>query len=55
VTKHFVEWSFRYTFRFEAEHLLERSGFEIEAVYGDYGESPFTSTSDVLLLLGRRR
>jgi SAM-dependent methyltransferase len=55
VTKHFVEWPFRYTFRFEAEHLLERAGFDIEAVYGDYSENPFTSTSDVLLLLGRRR
>ena len=26
VTKHFVEWPFRYTHRFEAEHLLERAG-----------------------------
>ena len=54
VTKRFVEWPYRYTFRFEAEHLLERAGFEIEAVYGGYRREPFTSESRTLLLLARR-
>jgi SAM-dependent methyltransferase len=31
----------RYLFRFEAEHLLVRSGFEVEAVYADYDKSPY--------------
>jgi SAM-dependent methyltransferase len=31
----------RYTFRFEAEHLLAREGFTVEALYGDYDRSPY--------------
>lgn len=34
-------FTMRYLFRFEAEHLLVRSGFEVEAVYGDYDKSPY--------------
>ncbi len=34
----------RYLFRYEAEHLLSRCGFTIEAVYGDYDRSPYAST-----------
>ncbi|MEE8632806.1 MAG: class I SAM-dependent methyltransferase [Candidatus Bathyarchaeia archaeon] len=33
----------RYLFRFEAEHLLVRSGFEIEHVYADFDKSPYGS------------
>jgi SAM-dependent methyltransferase len=55
VTKHFVEWPFRYTHRFEAEQLLERAGFVVESVRGGYHGEPFTSDSSVLLLVGRRR
>jgi SAM-dependent methyltransferase len=31
----------RYLFRYEAEHLLERCGFEVESVYGGYDRQPF--------------
>jgi SAM-dependent methyltransferase len=34
----------RYLFRFEAEHLLARCGFEVEQVYADYDKSPYGST-----------
>jgi hypothetical protein len=34
----------RYLFRFEAEHLLARCGFEVEDVYADHDKSPFGST-----------
>jgi SAM-dependent methyltransferase len=54
VTKRFVEWPYRYTYRFEAEHLLERAGFTVEALYGGYAREPFTSTSSVMLFLARR-
>lgn len=54
LTKRFVEWSFRYTYRFEAEHLLERAGFSVEAVHGGYQREPFTSESRVILFLARR-
>jgi SAM-dependent methyltransferase len=33
----------RFLFRFEAEHLLERAGFRVEAVYADYDRSPYGS------------
>ena len=33
----------RYLFRYEAEHLLARCGFEVEALYADYDHSPFGS------------
>jgi SAM-dependent methyltransferase len=33
----------RYLFRFEAEHLLVRAGFEVEQLYADYDKSPFGS------------
>lgn len=35
--------SLRYLFRFEAEHLLARCGFEVEHVFADYDKSPYGS------------
>jgi SAM-dependent methyltransferase len=55
VVKRVVEWPFRYTYRFEAEHLLARGGFDVEAVSGGYEGEPFTGESDTMLLLARRR
>jgi len=54
LTRRFVEWPFRYTFRHEAEHLLERAGFEIEALYGGHQREPFESDSRLMLFLVRR-
>jgi SAM-dependent methyltransferase len=34
---------FRHLFRFEAEHLLVRSGFQVEDVYADFDKSPYGS------------
>lgn len=46
----------RYIFRYEAEHLLERSGFRVEAVYADYERRPFGSTypGELILVAARR-
>lgn len=33
----------RWLYRFEAEHLLARCGFEVEALYADYDKSPYGS------------
>jgi SAM-dependent methyltransferase len=41
----------RYLFRFEAEHLLARTGFHVEAVYADYDRSPYGSKSPGELIL----
>jgi hypothetical protein len=52
--KRFVEFPYRWTHRMEAEHLLHRAGFEIEAVYGGYQREPFTSDSASMVLLARK-
>lgn len=36
-------FAMRYLYRFEAEHLLARCGFEVQQVYGDYDKSPYGS------------
>jgi SAM-dependent methyltransferase len=36
-------FAMRYLFRFEAEHLLARGGFEVEHVYADYDGSAYGS------------
>ena len=36
------------------EHLLERAGFEIEAIYGGYKREPFVSDSRMMLFLAER-
>ena len=33
----------RYLFRYEVEHLLVRSGFEVDAVYADFDKSLYGS------------
>jgi SAM-dependent methyltransferase len=55
VAKRFVEWPYRWIHRFEAEHLLARAGFEIEAIYGGYAREPFTAESATMLFLARKR
>jgi SAM-dependent methyltransferase len=52
--KRFVEWPYRWTHRFEAQHLLERAGFTIESLYGGYGREPFTSESVSMVFLARK-
>jgi SAM-dependent methyltransferase len=54
VDKRFVEWPYRWMHRFEAEHLLQRAGFEIEAVQGGYVGEPFTSDSPTMLFVARK-
>jgi SAM-dependent methyltransferase len=54
VEKRFVEWPYRWIHRFEAEHLLQRASFEVEAVYGGYQRETFTSESPTMLFLATR-
>jgi hypothetical protein len=44
----------RYLFRFEAEHLLARAGFQVEHVYADYDRSPYGSKYPGELLMVAR-
>ncbi len=45
----------RYIFRFEAEHLLARSGFAVEAVYADFAKNPYGSQYPGELIFVARR
>jgi SAM-dependent methyltransferase len=36
-------FAMRYLFRFEAEHLLARAGFQVEHLYADFDKSPYGS------------
>jgi hypothetical protein len=46
----------RSIFRYEAEHLLARCGFEVERLYADYDRSPFGSRyPGELIFIARRR
>jgi SAM-dependent methyltransferase len=40
--------------RTEMEHALRRSGFTIEALYGDFNHGPFVGSSSEMIWLGRR-
>lgn len=37
----------------EAEHLLGRAGFEVEALYGDFDEGPLTPESEEMIWVAR--
>jgi SAM-dependent methyltransferase len=50
-----VELELRYFARFELELLLERAGFVVEAVFGDYDLSPFGSASERLIVVAHVR
>lgn len=45
----------RYLYRFEGELLLDKAGFVPEQVYGSYDLDPFTSESDRMIFVARRR
>lgn len=52
--KTIVEWPLRYTFRHEAELLMERAGLEIADVWGGYDRSPYRADSRALIVAARR-
>jgi SAM-dependent methyltransferase len=55
VRRTLVPFSTRYLWRFEAELLLDKAGFDLETVYGDWSLSPFESDSPRMILVARRR
>lgn len=44
----------RWIYRYEFEHLLSRSGFEVEALYGDFDRGPFTEMHHELIWIARK-
>jgi hypothetical protein len=43
----------RWVYRFEMEHLLSRSGFEVEALYGNFDGQAFELTSTEMVWVAR--
>ena len=49
----FVATRLRWVYRYEMEHLLARSGFAVEALYGDFERAPFGRTSTEMVWVAR--
>ena len=49
VRRLYRDFQIRYVHRFEAQHLLELSGFRVEALYGDFERSLFDETSEEMV------
>lgn len=54
LARHFRDFDLRYTFRYEMEHLLELSGFTLEALYGDFEGGEITLDSDDFVWVARK-
>lgn len=54
LTRHALPFVMRWLYRYEAEHLLDRAGFVLEQVYGDYDLEPYTSESPQLIMMARK-
>jgi SAM-dependent methyltransferase len=48
-----MAWTLRYFFRYEVEHLLARSGFRLEAVYGNFDHSPLSDASPEMIFVAK--
>ncbi|HEX6386700.1 MAG TPA: class I SAM-dependent methyltransferase [Anaerolineae bacterium] len=45
----------RYTFRYELQLLLERTGFEVVDVFRDYDKSPYDGTGEIIAVARRQQ
>lgn len=55
VRRTLVPFTLRYLWRFEAELLLDKAGFRVEAIYGGWDLGPFDSDSERIILVAQRR
>jgi SAM-dependent methyltransferase len=55
VRRSVVPFDTRYLWRSEAELLLDKAGYALEAIYGDRSLGPFEGGSDTMILVARRR
>ncbi|MBL76202.1 MAG: hypothetical protein CL763_04715 [Chloroflexi bacterium] len=51
--KIYRDYSQRYSFQYEMEHLIELSGFSLMEVYGDFGYGAVTNDSDDLIWIAK--
>ena len=55
VCRTLVPFDTRYVWRSEAELLLDKAGYALEAIYGDRSLGPFENDSDTMIVVARRR
>lgn len=49
-----LPFTMRWLYRYELEHLLVRTGFELTALYGSYELDAYSSDSELMLAVARR-
>jgi SAM-dependent methyltransferase len=54
VDRQYRSLTLRWIYRFEFEHLLARTGYEVEALYGDFERAPFDEGSAEMVWIARR-
>jgi ubiquinone/menaquinone biosynthesis C-methylase UbiE len=54
ISRIYRNFRLRYVFRFEMEHLLELTGFEVEALYGGFSGEPFEDKSGEMVWVASR-
>jgi SAM-dependent methyltransferase len=54
VDRHVQAFPMRYFWRYEIEHLLARTGFEVVALYGDYNHSPYSEHSSDMIWIAEK-
>ncbi|MEJ2153364.1 MAG: class I SAM-dependent methyltransferase, partial [Gemmatimonadota bacterium] len=54
VEREFEPLRLRYFYRFEIEHLLQRAGYEVEALYGGWEREPFDRNGQEMIWTVRR-
>lgn len=54
VRRHTAPFKMRWVYRYELEHLLARTGFQLESLYGTYELDEYRSDSDIMLAVARR-
>jgi ubiquinone/menaquinone biosynthesis C-methylase UbiE len=55
ISRIYLNLRLRYVFRYEMEHLLDLSGFAVEALYGGFSGQPFGDESTEMVWLARKR
>ena len=52
--KSYSSLTLRFSYRYEIQHLLELSGFQVENLYGDFNRNPFRHGAEQIWLTRKR-
>ena len=54
VGRQYLPLTLRWIYRYEFEHLLARTGFIAEVLFGDFSRTPFDENSTEMIWIARR-